>query len=531
MDANGDGPHRSEQPITTDRAIWASQNVLTPARVPPNIPAMRTIFGTPLIALAIATLFPETSPAADRPNVLFIAVDDMRPQLGCYGDPLAKTPRMDRLASRGLLFERAYCQQALCSPSRISLLSGRYPATSGIYSIGPFLRETMPDIVTLPQHFKNNGYFTRSLGKVYHVGIDDPDSWSVPPWHSKAPRNGPGGEASIKKYRAEMQATGKEIPKKGKGAANFAVPAFDNPDVGDDDLLDGDTTKNAIESLKELAAKKGEPFFLAVGYANPHVPWVAPKKYWDLYRSADIPLPDNRYVPRKAPEFAAKSGQDFMWYGNIPADKVITDEFGRECLHGYLAAISYVDALVGRLIDALDASPAAKNTVVILWSDHGYYMGEHNWWGSKHNNYEGATRAVLMMAAPGQKHPGSKTRSLTDFVDIFPSLAEICGLPKPVGAEGRSFAPLLQDPKAEIKDCAFSFYPMGGYLGIAMRTDRWRFVEWTKAGQEPVRELYDHETDPAENENVAGDPAHAALIKELSAKLAERFPAEKRNAK
>lgn len=484
-----------------------------------------------LAVLGTSAWSPSMSLAAGKPNVLFIAVDDMRPQLGCYGDPMAKTPNMDRLASRGLLFDRAYCQQALCSPSRISLLSGRYTTTTRIHSIGPFLRETMPDIVTLPQHFKNNGYFTRSLGKVYHVGIDDPPSWSMPPWHSKKPRNGPQGEALIKRYREQMQAAGKQIPKKGKGAVYFAAPAFDSPDVADDDLLDGDTTRNAIEALDGLAAKTDQPFFLAVGYANPHVPWVAPKKYWDLYRRSEMRLPDNRYAPRRAPEFAAKSGRDFMWYGNIPANGVITDDFGRECLHGYLAAISYVDALVGRLINALDASPAARNTVIILWSDHGYYMGEHDWWGSKHNNYEGATRAVLMIATPDQAHRGAKTQALTDFVDIYPSLAEICGLPAPVGTEGHSFARLLREPMAQIKDCAFSAYPMGGYLGIAMRTDRWRFVEWTKAGGPPTHELYDHAADPDENENVAGDPKHASLIRELSAKMAERFPVDKRHGR
>lgn len=474
----------------------------------------------------VAVALAGSAAAAPKPNVLFIAVDDMRPQLGCYGDPVAKTPNMDRLAARGLLFNRAYCQQALCSPSRISLLSGRFPATTRILSIGPFLRETMPDIVTLPQHFKNNGYFTRSLGKVYHVGIDDPASWSVPPWHSKVPRYGPEGLAVVKQKAAALKAAGKPIPEKGPESPRFG-PAFEAPEVGDDDLLDGDTTRNAIDSLRVLAGDR-EPFFLGVGFANPHVPWVAPKKYWDLYRREDIPLPDNRYVPRKAPEFAAKTGQDFMWYSNVPRDKVITDEFGRECLHGYLAAISYVDAQVGRLLDALDKSPAAKNTVVILWSDHGYYMGEHNWWGSKHNNYEGAARAVLMVSVPGQKHPGSKTNALVNFVDIYPSLSEICGLQAAQGTEGRSFAPLLDDPKAATQDSAFSFYPMGGYLGIAMRTDRWRFVEWTKKGKEPVFELYDHETDPAENENVAGNPERAGLIQELSAKLRARFPVEGR---
>lgn len=473
----------------------------------------------------LAALVPGALASSSKPNVLFIAVDDMRPQLGCYGDPVAKTPHMDRLAARGLLFNRAYCQQALCSPSRISLLSGRYPATTRILSIGPALRETMPDIVTLPQHFKNNGYFTRSLGKVYHVGIDDPASWSVPPWHSKKPRYGPAGQAVVKRKAEALRASGKPIPQKGPEAPHFG-PAFEAPEVGDDDLLDGDTTCNALSSLLELAGKPEQPFFLAVGYANPHVPWVAPKKYWDLYQREAIPLPANRYVPRKAPEFAAKTGQDFFWYTNVPKDKVITEEFGRECLHGYLAAISFVDAQVGRLLDALDASPAAKNTVVVLWSDHGYYMGEHNWWGSKHNNYEGATRAVLLVSVPGQKHLGARTEALTDFVDIYPSLAEICGLPAPVGAEGVSFAPLLENPQASVKDRAFSFYSMGGHLGVAMRTDRWRFVEWTKAGKEPVFELYDHQLDPAENENRAGSPGQAGLIQQLSAELRQRFPVQ-----
>jgi len=467
-----------------------------------------------------------TATAAEQKlNVLFIASDDMRPQLGCYGDPLVKSPNLDRLAARGMVFNRAYCQQALCSPSRISLLSGRHPWTTRIYTIGPFLRETMPDIITLPQHFKNNGYFTRSLGKVYHVGIDDPPSWSVPPWHSKAPRYGPEGQAVRNKYLDEAKKTGKKLPVKGKGAANYAGPAFEAPDVGDDDLLDGDTTREALIAMRELAAKPQQPFFLAVGFANPHVPWVAPKRYFDLYNPADIKLPENRYAPKNAPEFAAKSGDDFYWYGNVPGDRNITPEFGRQCLHGYFAAISYVDACIGRLLDELDRLRLREKTIIVFWGDHGYYMGEHNWWGGKHNTYEGATRAPLIVFVPGMKAAGRKTDALVEFVDIYPSLAAICGLPPTKGLEGQSFVSLLDNPKAPWSKVAFSEYPKGGNQGTAMRTDRYRYVEWRdKEGKLVATELYDHVADPQENENVSGKPENAGVLKQLAAQLAATRP-------
>jgi arylsulfatase A-like enzyme len=466
--------------------------------------------------------------AAEKPNVLFIASDDMRPQLGCYGDRLVKSPHIDKLAARGLVFERAFCQQALCSPSRISLLSGRHPWTTKIYQIGPFLRETMPDVVTLPQHFKNHGYFTRSLGKVYHVGIDDPPSWSVPPWQPKAPRYGPENQALVKKMVAEMKARGEPIPKRGKKLPIFRGPAFEAPDLADDALLDGDTAREALVAMRELAAKPQQPFFLAVGFSNPHVPWVTPKKYWDLYRREDIPLPPNQFAPKNAPEFAAKSGDDFYWYSNVPKDRVITPEFGRQCLHGYLAAISYVDACVGRLLDELDKLGLREKTIVVFWGDHGYYMGEHSWWGGKHNNYEGATRAPLLVAVPNQKTAGQKTKALVEFVDIFPSLADLCGLPPSPGVEGTSFKPLLENPKRRWKKAAFSEYPKGGNQGIAMRTDRYRYVEWkNKAGEIVARELYDHKTDPQENENVADKPEQAKIIAKLGAQMKAGWQAAK----
>jgi len=487
---------------------------------------MRPLPRSLLAAALLPTLAAGANPSPSgepgtRPNVLMIAVDDLRPQLGCYGDPLVKSPHIDRLAARGVVFDRAFCQQALCSPSRISLLTGRRPATTRIHTIGPFLRETMPDVVTLPQHFKHHGYFARSLGKVYHVGIDDPASWSVEPWHSKQPRYGPVGTAAVKKRIADLKASGKPIPQKGENAPFYGGPAFEAPELGDDELLDGDTVREALEVMRELAARPDRPFFLAVGFSNPHVPWVAPKRYWDLYRDEAIPLPDNPYPPRNAPPFAARSGDDFYWYGNVPKDRVITPAFGRQCLHGYLAAISYVDAGVGRLLDELDRLGLREKTVIVFWGDHGYYLGEHGWWGGKHNNYEGATRAPLIVAAPGRKGAGAHAAGLVEFVDIYPSLVELCGLPPaPPGLEGTSFVPLLDDPARPGKEAAFSEYPKGGYHGIAMRTDRYRYVRWTdRQGGVAAVELYDHRTDPRENENVSGDPARAALLDELAGRL------------
>ena len=469
-----------------------------------------------LLVLLAVWLYALPVCAVQRFNVLMIAVDDMRPQLGCYGDKIVKSPNMDRLAARGMVFERAYCQQALCSPSRISLLSGRRPSTSKIYQIGPTLRSHMPDITTLPQHFKNNGYFTRSLGKVYHVGIDDPPSWSVPSWQPKKPRYGPQGMAMVQKRKEEMKAAGVKEAKKGANRSFYGGPAFEAPEVGDEDLLDGDTAREALQALRDLAKKPKQPFFLAVGFSNPHVPWVAPKKYWDLYDEARLPLPDNQYVPRNAPAFAAKSGDDFYWSGNVPKDRKLSEPFKRQCLHGYLAAISYIDAQVGRLLAEVDRLKLRDQTVVVLWGDHGYYMGEHSWWGGKHNNYEGATHAPLIVSVPGMKAAGWKTRALVEFVDIYPSLADICGLLPASDLEGVSFAPLLNDPQRTWKKAAFSEYPKGGHQGLVMRTDRYRYVEWKdRKGKVVATELYDEQADPEENENIVAQ-ADPALVKQLA---------------
>jgi arylsulfatase A-like enzyme len=459
-----------------------------------------------------------------QPNVLFIAADDMRPQLGCYGDRTVKSPHLDSLAKHGMVFERSYVQQALCSPSRISMLSGRYPATTGIFEIGRPLRATMPDVVTLPQHFKNQGYHTRSLGKIYHVGIDDDPSWTVPAWHSKKPRYGPIGRTAIEVQRKEDEAKGIKRQGRAKGVGFYAGPAFEIVDCDDDDLLDGDTAAAAIAQLRDHA-KNSRPFFLAVGFANPHVPWVAPRKYWEPYDRAALPLAKNEFLPKGAPAFATTAAQDFPSYANVPEGE-LPEPFKRACLHGYLAAIGYVDAQVGRLLAALEETGLAKNTIVVFWSDHGYYMGEHTWWGMKHNNYEGATRNCLIMAQPAMKHAGTKTAALAQSVDLAPTLTELCGLPAQAGFQGRSLKPVLDNPAATVSAAAFSWYPKEGWLGVAMRTDEWRFVEWTKPGQEQVRELYDMARDAQNDFNLADKPEFAKVRDSLSKRLREQFPVQ-----
>ncbi len=482
---------------------------------------MKTLF-------LLLSLFTCLTWATDRPNVLFIASDDMRPQLGCYGDTTVKSPNLDALAKRGMVFQRSYVQQALCSPSRISMLSGRYPATTQIFEIGRTLRTTMPDITTMPQHFKNNGYHTRSLGKIYHVGIDDDASWTVPAWHSKKPRMSTATQESVKKFVSDARRNGIVIPQRGKGSRNSAIPAFEAVDCGDDDLVDGDTAANAVAQLKEHAKNPAQPFFLAVGFANPHVPWISPKKYWDLYDPAKFTLATNEFVPKDAPDFAATSGTDFFSYRDVPQvpGAQLPEAFKRQCLHGYYAAISYVDAQVGRLLAALKESGLSKNTIIVFWTDHGYYMGEHTWWGAKHNNYEGATRNALIIATPGQKTAGQSTTALVQSVDLAPTLTELCGLPANTGFQGRSLKPVLDDPSSKVNDAAFSWYPKGGHLGLAMRTDKWRYVEWTKSGEEPKRELYNMVNDPQNNQNVADNPEHAQVIESLSQRLRERFPVQ-----
>lgn len=445
------------------------------------------------------------------PNVLFIAIDDLRPALGCYGDKTAIMPNIDSLAARGTTFLRAYCQQAVCSPSRLSLMTGRRPDTTRVWDLSTHFREALPDVVTLPQHFKNHGYHTRSIGKIYHGGgapSKDPPSWSEMPLFDYV------RDPNVR-YATEKNLSGKGLKR----------AASESAEVPDNTYIDEIVCDAAIEALDDLQSGS-KPFFLAVGFRKPHLPFCAPKKYWDFYRPEEIPAPTSTQHPQDAPELAIRSWMELEGYTDIPAGGELSIEQIRQLRHGYYACVSFIDAQVGRLLEKLD-----DNTIVCLWSDHGFHLGEQGLW-TKANNYELSTRVPLIVSVPGQKNPGAKTDALVELVDIYPSLAELCGLPAPEGLEGTSFRQLLDDPNREWKTAVFSQYPRaksghrhrgrGDIMGYAARTDRFRFVEWrdSKSGDVVARELYDHSNDAAEMRNLAEQPEQASLVRELSEVLA-----------
>ena len=471
----------------------------------------------PLILTVVAfasTCATSTAAASNKLNVLFIAVDDLRPELGCYGNELIKSPNIDRLAKQGFVFNRAYCQQAVCSPSRCSLLTGRRPDTTKVYDLETHFRVALPNVVTLPQVFKQHGYQTAGVSKIYHPTVEDPESWTIPHWRSSAPSYGPEGVKALQQRVADEKGKNK-APKKGKNKNRVKGLPWESPDVKDNALPDGQTADKAIELLAQLSDK---PFFLAVGFFKPHLPFVAPKKYWDLYDPAKLKLASNPEPPKDCPSYATTEWGELRTYLGMPASGPLSEEQARKMMHGYYAAVSYTDAQIGRVLDELDRRGLREKTIVILWGDHGWQLGEHGQW-CKHTNFELATRAPLILSAPGYK-PGQKTDALVEFVDIYPSLAELCGLPLPEGLEGTSFKPLLKDPDRPWKKAAISQYPRnipgeGRAMGYSLRTDRYRFTEWS-TGDFREHELYDHQKDPGENVNVAKDPAYAKQISELT---------------
>ncbi|MEK7677703.1 MAG: sulfatase [Verrucomicrobiota bacterium] len=467
---------------------------------------------TSLALLAVASL-----QAAERPNILFIAVDDLRPELGCYGNPLIKSPNIDRIAKAGVVFTRAYCQQAVCSPSRSSLLTGARPDTTRVWDLETHFRKALPDVITLPQLFKNHGYFVQGMGKIYHGGFDDPPSWSVP-W--KAPKAQAYGSLEsrmlVSQKRQQAIADGKneqDIQKTVRG------PAYEGADVPDNAFHDGALADMAVAVLRDIK-QKNQPFFLAVGFIRPHLPFVSPRKYWDLYDPAKIPLAPNPFRPKGAPEYAVLEGGELRSYDSIPKGH-LPDDLARRLKHGYYAAVSYMDAQVGRVLDELDRLGLRDQTIVILWGDHGWKLGEHDAW-CKHSNVENDTWAPLILSVPGLKNAGQRTAALVEFVDIYPSLADLAGLPLPGHLEGASFRPLLDDLNRPWKTAAFSQYPRGAasrrLMGYSMRTDRYRFTRWVHRN-DPAKvdaiELYDHQSDPQENENIALKAANQALIETL----------------
>jgi arylsulfatase A-like enzyme len=458
--------------------------------------------------------------AAEKPNVLFIAVDDLRPEFGAYGADYIHAPNLDRLAKRGVTFDRAYCQQAVCSPSRSSLLTGTRPDTTKVWDLVTHFRKALPDVVTLPQLFNQNGYFVQGMGKLFHGGFDDPQSWSVP-WTS--PKTGHGAYGLPENnaiVQAKVAASKDAPPKKGGGKVRNYGPAFESSDVPDNTFHDGALADMAVSALRDCA-KKNQPFWLGVGFIRPHLPFVSPKKYWDLYDPAKIALAPNPFKPKGAPDYAVLPGGELRTYHGIPQGP-IPDDLARQLKHGYYAAISYMDAQLGRVLDELERLGLADKTIVILWGDHGWKLGEHAGW-CKHSNVENDTHAPLLISVPGLQTAGKHASALVEFVDVYPTLAELCGLSLPSHLEGTSLVPILRDPSKAVKSAAFSQYPrpFGGLqlMGYSMRTDRYRFTRWIhrdNPSKVDAVELYDEQTDPQENVNIANDPANAELVGKLT---------------
>lgn len=450
--------------------------------------------------------------AEDDVNVLFFLVDDLRPDLGCYGETQMKTPSIDKLASEGVLFERAYCQQAICGPSRISMMAGMYPYRLGIQDLWSPLRENIPDAMSLPRYFKAAGYKTLSFGKVYHHHGDDRANWTELPEKPGSLYASPEVLESIRKRTEAAEKKGLSVKEK------FAVtrgPPTEMVVVEDHVYQDGAVAQQAIEALRR---HQDEPFFMCVGFAKPHLPFAAPKRYWDLYEREDFEVPE-RSLPVDAPKIAFTRWGELRAYQGMPKEGVLDDAQTRALRHGYAASVSYMDAQLGKVMTELERLGLREKTIVVMWGDHGYKLGEHAQW-CKHTNFELDARVPLLVSAPGIAF-GQRSGALVESIDIFPTLAALSGGEIPGGLDGRSLEPVLREPERAFRDFALSEYRRGSVIGFSMRTHRWRYTEWihTETGEILQRELYDHGTTQLSPHNLAEEPGMADRVAQFSSRL------------
>ena len=459
-----------------------------------------------------------------RPNVLLICVDDLRPQLGCYGYEGMVSPNIDRLAAEGRRFTHHYVQSAVCGPSRCSMLTGRPQTTWDCWGKDR-RRGTEPERpVSVAHLFRRSGYRTVCIGKVSHQpgGVMDPEQkvHQVPFSWDRA--YAPVGEWETP-WRAFFSCAGgkayNKVIRMKKDEPRLPHERADVPDTG---YADGLNARAAVNELRTLA--RGEaPFFLAVGFYKPHLPFNAPQRYWDLYDRERIALAENAWPPKHIdPAISLHNSFELTThYHWPPGPGNVSDENARLLRHAYFACVSYVDAQIGKVLDEARRLGLDRNTVVVLWSDHGWHLGEHGMWG-KQTNFEVAARSPLIIRAPGMKAAGTPAHGFAESVDLYPTLADLCGLAPPDGLTGTSLVPMLRDPDAPGKPTAYSFHPRGNLMGRTLRTSRWRLVRWThkKTGQPAQVELYDHQADPDENVNVAGE--HPDVVERLVADLQRR---------
>jgi len=447
-----------------------------------------------------------TAAAADaRPNVLLLMSDDLAATLACYGHPQAKTPNLDALSKRGVLFERAYCQFPHCNPSRSSMLTGLRPNTTRVTNNEDNLYENIPGIMTLPHLFRENGYATARCGKIFHLGVptglesmDDPEAWDFgTPFKDERPY--PPGRVSPVKVKA----------------GNKQGLAWTETISTDDELVDGNFAKMAIEWLEKRDAAK--PFFLAVGFLRPHMPLVAPAKYFDLYSFDDITLPQEPEDDEADTPLPARNGA-------VPGYAISsTPEQRRAAIRAYLACVSYVDAQAGRILEALQRLGLTEKTIIVFAADHGWHLGEHKLW-HKRSLFEECARVPFLVVAPGAKANGRQTKSLVELLDVFPTLCDLAGVPPPANLQGKSLRPVLDNAAATIHEAAFTQARRGEnaeFWGRTVRTAQWRCTEWDE-GKNGI-ELYDHDADPQEFTNLAGQPEYAKVLSELRALLATKL--------
>lgn len=487
----------------------------------------------------------------NKKNILFIAVDDLKPILGCYGDNVVISPNIDELAQRGTVFLNNHCQQAICAPSRASLLTGLRPDKTKVWDLKTIMRDFVPDILTMPEHFKNNGYETVAVGKLFDSrSVDkekDAPSWSIPfrtvnKTHFKSKEDGPStGGYQLPRTKRIVDSLSKVGRKLKMNASEMRTllrdhggrPTTEMLDTSDDNYNDGQLNINAKKLLKELGNRE-KPFFLAVGYQKPHLPFLAPKKYWDLYKRENFKLAEWQEKPNNGPRIAMHTWGELKSYSDvneqIGKNGLLNTEKQAELLHGYHASVSYIDNLIGELTQELKRLKLEENTIIVLWGDHGWHLGDHGIW-CKHSNFEQATQSPLIIIDPSIKG-NIKNDSPTEFVDIFPTLTELAKIPSPEGLDGTSLVPILTNKAESVKEFAISQYPRGrngDTMGYSLRTDQYRYTEWHKNNYKSdqkydkkniiAAELYDYENDPLETNNFVDDKEYKAITKELANKL------------
>ncbi|RXP44532.1 DUF4976 domain-containing protein [Lutibacter sp. HS1-25] len=489
-----------------------------------------------------------TSEESSPKNILFIAVDDLKPLLNAYGAHQMHTPNFDRLAEMGVIFENAEVQQAVCGPSRASIMTAMYPDHTKVWDLQTNFRESAPDLISMPEYLITQGYETTGTGKIYHQGSTseghDAKSWSIPyvspdyydPKYGEPAFGAYQNPETKEKYKTlEKEALDKGIKKEGQQRA-YALkklrPSTESADVSDEAYNAGLYTIQTLKNLETLQ-KTGKPFFLAVGYQKPHLPFVAPKKYWDLYKREDIKLAEFQELSEGTPDIAYHSFGELRAYtdidNNLKVGEKLPEAKQRELTHGYMACVSFIDAQLGVLLDTFEEKDLLDNTIIVLWGDHGYHLGDHTEW-NKHSNFEQATRTVLMFAGPGISK-NRKVENPVELVDIFPTLFELAGVKTPK-VDGKSLVPLMDNDEKSTIDVDFAVSQYRRHkekMGYSLRTNRYRYTEWFDEGYRSykpydegvviARELYDYEVDPLESKNLVNEAEYASIVIELKSKL------------